>query len=271
MINSFFLQENRALMACFVFVLFVGVWPEHPSFNDTGYSRPPPKWKGTCHATNFTCNKYVLMHVGLAVPFFLIGLCINLLSFLGSKLIGARFYNTDKNYTADVPSPRDVEGHGTHTASTAAGGEIPGASFLGLAEGAARGGVPNARIAVYKVCWSYGCDSADILKAFDDAIADGVDVISVSLGFDYPLFYFEDPIAIGSFHAMKNGILTSNSAGNDGPYPVTVSNVAPWTLTVAASSIDRKFVSQLALGNGQIFTVSQKLVHKLIFSLPFPI
>ncbi|KAH6759598.1 hypothetical protein C2S52_022856 [Perilla frutescens var. hirtella] len=216
-------QEGNVIIG----LIDTGIWPEHPSFNDTGYGPPPPKWKGTCQTTNFTCN---------------------------NKVIGARFYNKENNYTVNIPSPRDVEGHGTHTASIAAGGEIEGASFLGLAEGEARGGVPNARIAVYKVCWLYGCDSADILKAFDDAIADGVDVISVSLGFDYPLYYLEDPIAIGSFHAMIHGILTSNSAGNSGPDPVTVSNVAPWTLTVAASTIDRKFVAQIALGNGQILT-----------------
>lgn len=127
---------------------------------------------------------------------------------------------------------------------------------MGLAEGLARGGVPGGRIAMYKVCWSFGCSSADILAAFDDAIADGVDIISVSLGYDFPQDYFEDPIAIGSFHAMKNGILTSNSAGNSGPYPVTVSNYAPWTLTVAASTIDRKFVANAVLGNGQILSVS---------------
>lgn len=133
---------------------------------------------------------------------------------------------------------------------------MQGASYFGLAEGVARGGVPNARIAMYKVCWSFGCLSADILAAFDDAIADGVDIISVSLGYDLPIPYMEDPIAIGSFHAMKKGILTSNSAGNSGPYPYSVSNSAPWTMTVAANTIDRKFVAQVVLGNGQVLSVS---------------
>ncbi|GFQ00245.1 cucumisin, partial [Phtheirospermum japonicum] len=85
---------------------------------------------------------------------------------------------------------------------------------------------------------------------FDDAIADGVDIISVSFGSGWPEDYLNDPTAIGSFHAMTNGILTSNSAGNTGPYPVTIENYAPWTLTVAASSIDRKFVARMELGNG---------------------
>lgn len=174
-----------------------------------------------------------------------------------SKLIGARYYNSE-NDPSEIKSPRDVEGHGTHTSSTAAGRPVGDASYFGLAEGIARGAVPEARIAMYKVCWLSGCWSADILAAFDDAIADGVDIISVSLGSDFPSQYFEDPIAIGSYHAMKKGILTSNSAGNGGPFPISVSNYAPWSLTVAASSIDRKFVSNVVLGNGNTYIVRAK-------------
>ncbi|XVF10694.1 hypothetical protein REPUB_Repub07fG0204500 [Reevesia pubescens] len=209
-------------------LLDTGLWPEHESFNGQGLAAPPSKWKGTCQGANFTCN---------------------------NKIIGGRYYNSDGFYDEnDFKSPRDSEGHGTHTSSTAAGNKVPGASYFGLANGTARGGVPGARIAMYKVCWSSGCSTADILAAFDDAIADGVDIISVSLGSDWPLPYDEDPIAIGAFHAMKYGILTSNSAGNSGPWPYTVSNYAPWTLTVAASTIDRKFVAKAVLGNGQVFT-----------------
>lgn len=98
------------------------------------------------------------------------------------------------------------------------------ASYFGLAKGVAALGLQSTKSAGM---------AADILTAFDDAIADGVDILSVSLGSDGPQDYFDDPIAIGSFHAMKNGILTSNSAGNSGPYPVTVANYAPWSLTVA--------------------------------------
>ncbi|XP_059639216.1 cucumisin-like [Cornus florida] len=210
-------------------LLDTGVWPEADSFNDEGFGPPPAKWKGTCQGANFTCN---------------------------NKLIGARYYNSNGSYdVTDFQSPRDAIGHGTHTASTAAGVEVAGASYFGLAEGVARGGVPGARIAMYKVCWvGQGCGLADILAAFDDAIADGVDIISVSLGSFLPHQYFDDPIAIGSFHAMKKGILTSNSAGNSGPDPASVSNFAPWTLTVAASDIDRNFVAQVVLGNGQVLT-----------------
>ncbi|GER40534.1 subtilase family protein [Striga asiatica] len=204
-----------------------GVWPEHPSFNDKGFGPPPAKWNGTCTTHNFTCN---------------------------NKIIGARYYNSyDLYLLGEMPSPRDTDGHGTHTASTASGVQVDSANFFGLGQGKARG-ISGSRIAVYKVCWAgIGCDSASILKAFDDAIADGVDIISVSLGSDEQFDYSDDPIAIGSFHAMRNGILTSGSAGNDGPKLKTVTNSAPWMLTVGASSIDRKFVARVELGNGQYF------------------
>lgn len=129
------------------------------------------------------------------------------------------------------------------------------ASLYGLARGTARGGVPSARIAVYKVCWSDGCYDADILAAFDDAIADGVDIISISIGGPTSKEYFIDVTAIGAFHAMRKGILTSVSAGNDGPSPGSITNVAPWFLSVAASTIDRKFFTTLQLGNNRTYQV----------------
>lgn len=174
-----------------------------------------------------------------------------------SKVIGARYYHLGREIdpTLDEPSPVDTDGHGTHTSSTAAGALIKGASLYGIAEGTARGGLPSARVAMYKVCWGDGCSDMDLLAAFDDAIQDGVDLISISIG-GMSKSFFDDPIAIGSFHAMKRGILTSCSAGNQGPGLGTVQNVAPWILTVAASSIDRKFVSVAKLGNGMEASVS---------------
>ncbi|KAG4997058.1 hypothetical protein JHK85_028497 [Glycine max] len=209
-------------------VIDSGIWPESDSFDDEGFGPPPQKWKGTCH--NFTCN---------------------------NKIIGAKYFRMDGSYEKnDIISPRDTIGHGTHCASTAAGNSvIESTSFFGLASGTARGGVPSARIAVYKSCWSSGCDDADILQAFDEAIEDGVDIISISLGpreVEYS-DYFNDVFAIGAFHAMKKGILTSISAGNSGPEFYTISKNAPWSLSVAASTIDRKFFTRVQLGDGTIY------------------
>lgn len=168
-----------------------------------------------------------------------------------SKIIGTRDYIS--NSTGHTPAI-DVDGHGSHTASTAAGRSVANVSLYGLAEGDARGGVPGARLAIYKACWYGGCRGADILAAFDDAIADGVDIISISVG-GKPNDYFEDEIAIGSFHAMKNGILTCASSGNDGPNLSSVANVAPWLISVAASSIDRHIVDKLVVGENKTIEV----------------
>ena len=175
---------------------------------------------------------------------------------LCSKIIGAKYYHQIRSFDeVDIMSPRDSDGHGTHTASTAAGNLVNRASLLGYGLGTARGGVPSARIAVYKVCWSFGCSDADLLKAFDDAIADGVDIISFSIAPFFPRPYFKDSMAIGAFHAMKNGILTSMAAGNDGPGLATITNFSPWSLSVAASTIDRKFTTKVQLGNNKIYEV----------------
>ncbi|KAL6288765.1 hypothetical protein ACE6H2_006275 [Prunus campanulata] len=186
-------------------VIDTGIWPESQSFNDEGFSPAPKKWKGVCvGGKNFTCN---------------------------NKIIRARHYNSS--------SARDEIGHGTHTASMAAGNAVNDVSFYGLAQGTARGGVPPARIAAYKVCELNQCPGEALMAAFDDAIADGVDIITISLGGTLVSSFDSDPIAIGSFHAMKKGILTINSAGNNGPRAGTVNSVEAWVLTVAASSIDR--------------------------------
>ncbi|KAJ9541795.1 hypothetical protein OSB04_028301 [Centaurea solstitialis] len=230
-------------------MLDTGVWPESDSFKDDGFGPPPAKWKGSCDSTNFTCN---------------------------NKLIGAKYYMTEESeHGDDEPSVRDTEGHGTHTASTVAGRAVTNASMLGLGNGTARGGVPSARIAVYKICWEGGCSDADILAAFDDAIADGVDIISLSVGGSFPLDYFEDTIAIGAFHSMKNGILTSNSAGNDGPSPGSITNFSPWSLSVAASSIDRKFLTQIVLGNnmtyeGPTLNTFEGAIHPIVYGASVP-
>lgn len=100
---------------------------------------------------------------------------------------------------------------------------------------------------------------ADILAAFDAAIHDGVDVISMSVG-GPPLDYYQDSIAIGSFHAVKKGIIVACSGGNDGPLLGTVSNVAPWIFTVGASTLDRYYPSYLVY-NGKFVKVGDSIIH----------
>lgn len=134
---------------------------------------------------------------------------------------------------------------------------VPNASLFGIAQGTARGGAPGARLAIYKACWFGQCNDADILAAMDDAIDDGVDMLSLSLGPTPPQpIYFENSISIGAFHAFRRGIVILASAGN-AFFPGTAVNVAPWILTVAASSIDRQFSSNIYLGNSKVLKVME--------------
>lgn len=113
-------------------------------------------------------------------------------------------------------------------------------------------------MAAYKVCGpaidGHECFDADILAAFDTAISDGVDVLSVSLGGSASSL-FEDGISIGSLHAVREGISVVASAGNNGPSPSTVSNVAPWLFTVGASTVDREFENYVSIGYKNHFKV----------------
>ncbi|CAL9232582.1 unnamed protein product [Arabidopsis halleri] len=211
-------------------VLDTGITPESESFHDHGLGPPPAKWKGSCGPyKNFTgCN---------------------------NKIIGAKYFKHDGYVPpGEIRSPIDIDGHGTHTSSTVAGVLVANASLYGIANGTARGAVPSARLAMYKVCWARsGCADMDILAGFEAAIHDGVDIISISIG--GPIAdYSSDSISVGSFHAMRKGILTVASAGNDGPSSGTVTNHEPWILTVAASGIDRTFKSKIDLGNGKSFS-----------------
>ncbi|KAL5997694.1 hypothetical protein ACLOJK_008624 [Asimina triloba] len=184
------------------------------------------------------------------------------------KIIGARYYikNYESYYghldtTMDYRSPRDRDGHGTHTSSTVGGRRVRGVTALGgFARGTASGGAPLVRLAIYKVCWPLPgaepaegntCFDADMLAAMDDAVGDGVDLISMSIVKGLPApDYASDAIAIGALHAAKRNVVVACSAGNLGPGPATLSNLAPWILTVGASSIDRMFLSPILLGNG---------------------
>ncbi|KAF8405005.1 hypothetical protein HHK36_009900 [Tetracentron sinense] len=233
-------------------IIDTGIWPESESFNDHGMPPVPERWRGGCETgTEFNsshCNR---------------------------KLIGARSFSKglkqrglNISTTDDYDSPRDFMGHGTHTSSTAAGSPVHHADYFGYAKGTAIGVAPMARLAMYKVLFSndtYESAASDTLAGMDQAIADGVDVMSLSLGFIETPFY-NNPIALGAFAALEKGIFVSCSAGNSGPHAYTIHNGAPWITTVGAGTIDRDFSAYVTLGNGGS-TIRGKSVYPLDLSI----
>ncbi|KAB1211885.1 Subtilisin-like protease [Morella rubra] len=217
-------------------VIDTGIWPASESFKDTGMTaKIPQKWNGICQ----------------------VGQDFNS-SMCNAKLIGARYFNKgvlrkNPNIKISMNSARDTNGNGTHVSSIVAGNYVNGASFFGYAPGIAKGVAPKARLAIYKAIWDEGAYSFDCFEAIDQAISDGVDVISLSLstekaGLD------EELLAKATFAAMKKGVLVSAAAGNSIENDfTTLFHGYPWILTVTASTTDRWFSGTLKLGHGVDF------------------
>ncbi len=163
-----------------------------------------------------------------------------------NKLIGARWFIDGAEDTGpidenEIRSPRDADGHGTHTATTAAGNSTS-ASIFGTLIGDVEGMAPRARVAVYKACWlrpsetRASCNTSDLARAIDAAVADGVDIINYSVGNSMREITAPDDIALMA--AAKAGVVAVVAAGNEGPNLATIGSPAgaPWVITAAASS-----------------------------------
>ncbi len=155
-------------------------------------------------------------------------------------------------------SPRDYSGHGTHTASTAAGNYGVDMSVSGRDYGKGSGIAPHARLAIYKVLWAVdaagggtGTD-ADIVAGIDAAVADGVDVINYSIS--GPGNTFVNPVGLAFLRAARAGVFVAASAGNTGPGTSTVGKNYPWVTTVANGTHDRDIQTTVTLGNGTSYT-----------------
>ena len=233
-----------------------GIWPENPSFADRvdvngtptfdaaatlAYGPAPAGWKGICQSGE-----------GFAA------------SHCNNKLIGAQYFDKSfKNtalplYWSDYVSPRDQSGHGTHTSSTAGGNNGVAAVVTNIPMGKLSGMAPRARVAVYKVCWTYNdpavvgagknsCFTGDSVAAIEQAVKDGVNVINYSISGSTTSF--TDPVEVAFYGAASAGVFVAASAGNGGPAD-TVAHISPWLTTVAASTHDRLNGATVTLGNG---------------------
>lgn len=219
-------------------MLDTGVWPEHPSFSDPdprGKPYPaPPSAPTQCDfagganpGPSFTCNH---------------------------KLIGAyRFMAAYDQCVADnactssgdFTSARDSEGHGTHTASTAAGNGRVDAQIFGIDRRDISGIAPRAHVVAYKICGADGCLGSDAVAAIQQAILDDVDVLNFSIGGGTNPYH--DIVELAFRDAYAAGIFVAAAAGNEGPAADTVNHRGPWITTVAASTENRTFRSTLSL------------------------
>ncbi|XP_010478484.1 PREDICTED: subtilisin-like protease SBT2.1 [Camelina sativa] len=238
-----------------------GIDPTHPSFSDKilGHTYTvPPRFTGVCEVTSGfppgSCNR---------------------------KLIGARHFAESAlsrgvlNSTQDDASPFDGEGHGTHTASVAAGNHGIPVVVAGHHLGNASGMAPRAHIAVYKALYKrFGGFAADIIAAIDQAAQDGVDIINLSITPNRRppgIATFFNPIDMALFSAVKAGIFVVQAAGNTGPAPKTMSSFSPWIFTVGATSHDRVYTNSIILGNnvtvpGVGLASGTRTMHKLILA-----
>jgi subtilisin family serine protease len=203
-----------------------GIDQTHPFFNPTGFSYPAgfPKCDAadsTSHHPDQDCE------------------------YVSPKVIVAKvFFNKNQQQNLDAQAIQD---HGTHTAGIAAGIYDPSlhAVVNGVSIGDMSGIAPGAWLGNYNVFPGdvVNARSEDILNAVDAAIADGMDVLNLSLGGSY--HGNNDLLAIGLDNAVDAGVVVAVAAGNSGPGPGTVESPgrARKVITVGAST-NQHFVGQ---------------------------
>jgi len=252
-------------------IIDTGITPGHPSFSELAGPPTPRKLPSLCRTSwmqgtlleMWLCRRFknsteILLS---PPPSNWRGICETGPGFntsdCNNKIIGARFYrkgfdeiygNADPN---DFASPADADGHGTHVASIAAGNEVD-ASVFGKSVGRVSGMAPRARIAIYKACWlengasRASCSVADLQKAIEDAVADGVDIINYSIGDANASL--DDPDDLELLAATEAGVLSVVSAGNKdadkSAYTIESPATTPWVISVGATSRAGKRVAE---------------------------
>lgn len=219
-----------------------GIYPHHPSFAtyNTEHFGPIPTYRGKCEIDPDTKK-----------------------SFCNGKIVGAQHFAEAAiaagqfNPAIDYASPLDGDGHGSHTAAIAAGNNGIAVRMHGFEFGKASGMAPRARIAVYKALYrNFGGFVADVVAAIDQAVHDGVDIISLSVGPNSApsttKITFLNPFDATLLSAVKAGVFVAQAAGNGGPFPKTLLSYSPWIASVAAAIDDRRYKNHLTLGNGKI-------------------
>ena len=220
-------------------VLDSGIWPEHPSLIDNGITYDGPELAcdfgdGTDPDLGdpFTCNDKLIGAYAFVDTY---------LAFNGNPPLEGEFCNDART----ACSARDANGHGTHTATTAAGSAVEEVNLLGVDRGPISGIAPGAHVVAYRVCLNDGCYQGDSIAAVEQAIEDGVDVLNFSISGGSSAY--TDAVELAFLDAYAAGILVNASAGNSGPGAATADHAGPWTNTVGASTSDRHFLTTVNL------------------------
>ena len=215
--------------AMVVAVLDTGINSDHPSFADIGGD-------GYDHTNPLGTGVYLPGSYCATVD----------ASFCNDKLIGAWDF-----VASDGTVPEDNDGHGSHTASTAAGNVVNGATLIAPTTSASfniSGVAPHANIIAYDVC-DDGCPGSALVAAINQVIIyasnlpNGIAALNYSIsGGGDP---YNDTVELGFLAAVEAGIYVAASAGNSGPAASTVAHLGPWVSTTAASTHNRKISNNL--------------------------
>jgi hypothetical protein len=145
-----------------------------------------------------------------------------------SKLIGIY------NFITSTASGQDLDGHGSHTASTAAGNNYTTAPFAGGIFNVS-GIAPHANVIAYKGC----CTDTGLTQSLNQAIIDKVDTLNFSIGGtggDSLASPWTDTGELAFLSLQDAGVFVAAAAGNDGPSDNSFDHASPWVTTVGATT-----------------------------------
>ena len=152
--------------------------------------------------------------------------------YVSNKVIVAKMFCTQA--VCAVFDAQAKQDHGSHVSGIAAGVANTCAPFVGCT---LSGIAPKAFLGAYNVFPGNVTDasSADIAMAVDAAVADGMDVLNLSLG-GTPTAH--DPLVTAVDNAVDAGVVVAIAAGNAGPSPGTIESpgIAEKVITVGAST-----------------------------------
>jgi hypothetical protein len=200
-----------------------GLWPDSPLFADVrGLGRSARDFRGRCATGSGWADD----------------VC-------DDKIVGAHWFvdgfGADRVRSGARLSPLDDDGHGTLMASIAAGNAGVSVKVPGQRAGLYAGAAPQARLAVYKACWTApdprddGCSTADLVTAIDRAVADRVDVLNLSADGPTEPQPGVDTVERALLGAAEADVVVVTASGNRGTRAYAA-HASPWVTSVGGTT-----------------------------------